>query len=537
MRWRLALSYAAIALLTALALGAVLLISLRGYYAQHEQNYLLGNARAIALTTSDLLEADLPPEAIRAQIDSFAFLSKTRIKLADAQGRVLADSGIPTERYVVFFSSRAGPDAAVADRGVIPSSPVSVTKDMTFIMFDEPFRTLVSPTQGSMPVVRYIGEEVAPMGVAGYASIVPAVGTFYGFGLATEVVDAGGRSRQMARWPISDEAGRLEGTIVLSDGPAYGSAILRSVALGWGIAGSVAVLLAAAVGWLISRHLSEPLLALTTATGRMAEGDLAARANVTRRDEFGALAHSFNQMADQLEKTIVALRRFVADAAHELHTPLTALRTNLELAASDSAGEERLAFVERAQEQVSRLQALANSLLHLSRLEAGSAFQEQAQLDLADLLRQTSEPYASRAEQAGLAFSLDLPDGPVMIQGSAAQMSSAIGNLLDNACKFTPEGGMVRAGLRQKENWVELWVEDSGIGIPQEDLPQLFSRFHRGRNATSYPGSGLGLAIVKTIVESHGGEVWAESPSCGAGGVCPSGTRFFVRLPRLQVRA
>jgi signal transduction histidine kinase len=101
-------------------------------------------------------------------------------------------------------------------------------------------------------------------------------------------------------------------------------------------------------------------------------------------------------------------------------------------------------------------------------------------------------------------------------------VSRALGNLLDNAIKFTPGGGMVSVSLRRQGQWAELWVEDTGIGIPSDDLPQLFSRFHRGHNATAYPGSGLGLAIVAAIVEGHGGQVAAENTTSGA--------RFCLRL-------
>ncbi|HEC35730.1 MAG TPA: HAMP domain-containing histidine kinase, partial [Anaerolineae bacterium] len=144
-------------------------------------------------------------------------------------------------------------------------------------------------------------------------------------------------------------------------------------------------------------------------------------------------------------------------------------------------------------------------------------------LDLAALVRRVSEVYASRAEQAGITFALDLPETPVTVSGNADQLCRAIGNLLDNAIKFTPARGSVTLGLRQDEGEATLWVQDSGIGIPEEDLPHLFERFHRGRNATAYPGSGLGLAIVKAIVEAHGGRVRGENVEQGA--------RFTVWLP------
>ncbi len=129
------------------------------------------------------------------------------------------------------------------------------------------------------------------------------------------------------------------------------------------------------------------------------------------------------------------------------------------------------------------------------------------------------ELYTSQAEQARLTFDLTLPETPVTVQGDEAQLQRALGNLLDNAIKFTTEGGTVSVGLRREGEWVKLWVEDTGIGIPEDDLPHLFSRFHRGRNTAAYPGSGLGLAIV----EAHGGRVVADNTAQGA--------RFTLRLP------
>ena len=144
------------------------------------------------------------------------------------------------------------------------------------------------------------------------------------------------------------------------------------------------------------------------------------------------------------------------------------------------------------------------------------------------MVRETSELYASQAEQAGLPFSLDLPKGAVAIRGNDAQLRLALGNLLDHAIKFTPSGGTVSVGCAAGPHgqWARLWVEDTGIGIPADGLPQLSSRFHRGRNVVTYPGSDLGLAIVKAIVEGHGGRAMAQSTS--------EGTRFVLRLPRTR---
>ena len=356
-----------------------------------------------------------------------------------------------------------------------------------------------------------------------FVSRLPAVGTPYGFGFNPEVASDGRRSRQVVRHPFHNEAGDLLGYVELSEGPAYGRQILESVAWGWAIAGSVAVVLAAGVGWLASRRLSGPLVSLTSITARMAEGDLSARADVVGQDELGSLAQSFNEMAGRVEETVVTLRRFASDAAHELCTPLTALRTDLELAANGKTSAERRALVDRALIQLARLEALTKSLLELARIESSVSKDPDGPVDLGALAREASEPYASQAEQAGLSFHLDLGPEPLVTQGNASQLRRALGNLLDNALKFTPVGGAVRVGTRRDGEWAVLWVENTGIGVPPDDLPYLFGRFHRGRNATDHPGSGLGLAIVKSIVEGHRGQAEAENTSHGA--------RFSLRLP------
>jgi signal transduction histidine kinase len=123
---------------------------------------------------------------------------------------------------------------------------------------------------------------------------------------------------------------------------------------------------------------------------------------------------------------------------------------------------------------------------------------------------------ASRADQADVALNTDFPATDVLVIGDADRLQTAIGSLLDNALKFTPTGGVVLIGIRSDAQLGRLWVSDTGIGIPQGDMPGLFERFHRGRNATAYAGSGLGLAIVRATAEIHGGTVHAESSGAGS---------------------
>jgi len=331
-----------------------------------------------------------------------------------------------------------------------------------------------------------------------------------------------GYSSQVVRVPVLSSAEQLVGYVQLSNGPAYAREIVADVAWGLGISGIVAVALAAVTGLVISRRISAPLVALTKTTAAMAKGDLAARADIARRDELGTLARSFNQMADRVEETVTTLRRFVSDAAHEIHTPLTALRTNLELARQDT-GPGTDEYVIQAQAQAERLEALTGGLLDLSRLESPAQAPKLIPVSLLPLLYELGELYASRSEQAGLVFEWSLPEAPVSVLGEEVQLRAALTNLLDNALKFTPEGGSICLGCRKEGGAAVLWVEDTGTGLAEVDLPHIFERFYRGRNAAASPGSGLGLAIVKAVVERHGGQVRAERTE--------QGCRFTMRIP------
>jgi signal transduction histidine kinase len=505
-RWRLPLSYAAIALVATLALGAVLLLTLRGHYLRVERDYLQSNAQAIGFSLAQVLEDDPPAEVVQSQLSSLAFLSGTRVRLFDA-GQELVASSEPGGRIAIALqAARIGESLGAAGRvmaWIQPGEMATATlpiEDGALIWPPEELAVRPPIQEGEVRVFP-LPDEGAWRQAAGQTS------------------DA--YSSQVVQVPILGSADQLLGYVELSHGPAYAREILGDVAWGLGIAGAVAVTLAAVVGWAISRRISAPLVTLTEVTAAMAQGDLSARADVARKDELGALARSFNQMADQVTEIITTLRRFVSDAAHEIHTPLTALRTNLELARQGGqvgAGE----YVVHAQAQVERLEALTGGLLDLSRLESTAQAPKLAPVPLLPLLNELGELYASRAEQAGLAFEWALPETPVAVLGVEAQLKAALTNLLDNALKFTPEGGRICLGCRLEGETAILWVEDTGIGLPDADLPHLFERFYRGRNAAAYPGSGLGLAIVKVIIEKHAGQVLAERTE--------QGSRFTIRI-------
>ncbi len=504
MRWQLAITYAAIALLTSAALGAILLSTLRYYYDRMEFDYLMGNARFISRTVADQLSSGAPIETIESRVEGLAFLAQARVKLLDSSGQVMADSGPPNS--LVLQVGQQAP-------GRLNQAP------------GRPPMVILRGRPGEDGDVLYTRGRVNVQGPRNIDA-VPIARTLFGFDLGAPGTPAG-TSRTKARIEVPNASGPTPlGSIELSDGPAYGTEIVAGVAKRWGVASGLAVLLAAAVGWLVSRRITRPLLALTALTGEMAAGDLSVRANASGRDEVGALSRSFNEMAGRLEEMVSTLRQFGGDAAHEIHTPLTALRTNLDLALDESDGSRRQAFLERARAQVMRIEELTDDLLDLSRLESASDTVPQMPLVLGPLVQEMSEVYASQAEQAGLSFEMELPREAVMISGDAAQIRRALGNLLSNAIKFSHPGGSISVTLETDAVWTKLSVQDTGIGIPAEDIPKLFSRFHRARNASGIPGSGLGLAIVKAIMNRHNGQMSVENR--------PPGVCFSLAWPTLH---
>jgi len=510
-RSRLAFSFAGIALFVAIALGAVLLPILQNYYANLELDYMQGNAKVISNFVTDLLQGNDSHDVVQSQIENLAFLSQTRVQVFDTEGHSLYDTGLPQNLSVNLGVMKQALNQANTPGAVTQMRVISVL----------PNDNAQLPTNGAI--------QVAPTSNGNELFIyhsVQAGGSPFGFYLNGEAVLRNSRSNLVVSETIADpKSARKLGTVILSDGPAYGSAVIASVIKGWVPASVIAVLLAAVVGWLISRRFSAPVLALTDVTSQMAQGNLSSRASARSQDEFGQLARSFNEMADQVEATVSTLRTFVSDAAHEINTPLTALKTNLELARNEHDPRLREEFIQRSIEQDERLEHLANELLDLSRLEDTQSVRDFESFDIHDLVTQIAERFASRAEQAGRKFNLILPNHEMPVWGSRQQIQRALDNLLENALKFTQADGSITLEAGKNEQGVILTVSDTGIGILPDDLPTLFQRFHRGHNSSEYSGNGLGLAIAKAIVTLHDGTIEAQSTGEG------KGSTFLIKLP------
>ncbi|MGZ9222626.1 MAG: sensor histidine kinase [Anaerolineales bacterium] len=517
-RWRLPASYAVIALVAALSLGSFMLLALRSYYSDQEQRYLLGNAIALQPVLEEILQSDVSQALIRDQINGLAFLSQTQIRLQDTLGNTIADSGVPTKKQYVAVSGAA--------KRMIPffgSGPAEAP-----------------PPGGGMPTVIYVNngesalnmfpfdKEIPYSGPAPKEDIVLSVSASpYGYGfVAQSDFDPSRRSSDVASVELIASNGSKLGILELSNGPSYGADVMDSVTSAWLVASVFAMAIAALAGWFMSKRVTRPVLALEQATRQMEQGDLGARVDLPqeRQQEFLSLANSFNGMAAQVEQTISTLREFVADAAHELHTPLTALQANIELAREEKDASVQTRYLARAHEQSQRLETLVQSLLDLSRIAAAESKSDFEPVDFAQIVREIGEQFASRAEQTERDFKIKMEEQPMIVIGHQGQLRQVLVNLLDNALKFTPKDGLIAVSLERSADEVTLHVIDTGIGIPADDLPHLFERFHRGRNVAEYPGNGLGLAIVKAIVSAHGGRVIVQS-------VNRQGTHISFSLP------
>ena len=442
LRRRLPLTYGLIALLAALALGAALLLILRDYYGRLETDYLERNA----VVVSNLLAGTSPEdtELLEKQVLSIAFLTQTRIRVFDSAETLIIDTGLRNDLDAMIKMS-----LAVEGDGI--------TQEFSQIL-DGETQQIFANSETDVAVEVTNGEIRVTSSVKGNSAESDTIATPWNYSFnATN--DA--RSSVVVRTAIAGLVREYGGHVELSDGPAFGRAIVRSVAWGLLIAGTLAVVLATAVGAIIARRITQPLHDLTLATEQLQSGDLSVRSPVKSEDEIGHLSQTFNAMAERVETTVSSLRHFVADAAHEIHTPITALRTNLELARDEPDNSH---FIDQAEQQALRLQHLTNSLLQLSRLEAGEISAEKSPLDLVTLIANRSEQYASRAEQAGLHLTLTQPDTPLCIHGNAEQLQRVIDNLLDNAIKFSEEDGEISIELRKWAASAQLTVTDSGIG-------------------------------------------------------------------------
>jgi signal transduction histidine kinase len=328
--------------------------------------------------------------------------------------------------------------------------------------------------------------------------------------------------------PLVVDGGQV-GTLIITTGDLSGHGelegqFLASVqrALLW--AGVLAGVLGIGLGLLLAYQIIAPVRQLRSAASAIAAGDLSQRVNVAAKDEIGDLAHAFNHMAAELERSAAVRRNMVADIAHELRTPLSVVRGSLE-AMLDGVHPLDEAHVAPVLEETLLLQRLVDDLRLLSLADAGQLALEMRPVDLGELVESVFESADVAAQQAGIGLEHQVEAGLPLVHGDTQRLRQVLNNLVSNALHHTPAGGWIKISAKMAGDEVEVAVTDNGPGIAPKDLPHVFDRFyHSDRSqARRSSGTGLGLSISRKLVEAHGGRMWVESE-------LDQGTRFAFRL-------
>jgi two-component system sensor histidine kinase BaeS len=306
----------------------------------------------------------------------------------------------------------------------------------------------------------------------------------------------------------------------------YQAAVRESLAL----AAGTAVVVALGVSVFVTRQVVKPVQQMERASQRIAEGHYAERVDVSGTpdefDELGQLAVSFNRMAATLEQTEAMRRQLIGDVAHELRTPLTTIKGTAEGLIDGVLPADPETF-HRIYKEADRLQRLVVDLQELSRVEAGAYQLALKPAQPGDLVAAVAERLGGQFDDKEVALVTDIPAGLPPVLADEDRIGQVLLNLVGNALQYTPSGGKVTIHAQRERDRVIFSVADTGIGIPAEHLPHLFTRFYRVDKSRSRAGggSGIGLTISRYLVEAHGGTISAESGGPG------TGSTFTFTLP------
>jgi signal transduction histidine kinase len=317
----------------------------------------------------------------------------------------------------------------------------------------------------------------------------------------------------------------------------------------YGLVGLVALLLAIGAALVIARSIVTPVRRLRATAQQLGAGDLTARAPIKESGEIGDLARAFNGMANRIrerEQRLTELDRlksdFVSSVSHELKTPLTTIKVLAHLLQRRAIpDEERLDYSQTIATECDRQINFVGNLLDLSRIESGAYKLTKAPVDVGNLIESCIDVDRYRSKSLGLALTTEIPQGLPKIDADFEALCRVIRGLVDNAIKYTPEGGRVAVSAQVDDHMVAIAIEDNGGGIHPDDLPHIFDKFYRARSAveeeddrsaspgTAAPGVGLGLYLAKHIIEQLGGRITVESE-------VGSGTVFTLLLPASVTR-
>ena len=285
--------------------------------------------------------------------------------------------------------------------------------------------------------------------------------------------------------------------------------------------------LAVVVGWFMARRALVGVETVTRTARRISKGSLGKRVPVKKRaDEIDQLALTFNRMLDRIETLVTGIKEMSDNIAHDLKSPITRIRGIAEVSMTpDASIQEYEAMAAGTIEECDRLLDMINTMLIISRTEAGVNQLDCQKLDIGKLVTDACSIFQAPAEEKGLTLDCDGP-GPISIDGDVRLIQRLVANLLDNAIKYTPAGGRIDVTVFPGENQtVAIAVQDSGVGISGQDLEHIFERFYRCDPSRSQAGTGLGLSFARAVARAHNGEITVVSTP-------GEGSTFTVRLPK-----
>jgi signal transduction histidine kinase len=521
-RWRLTTSYILLTFLTVSVLGALAFSFIRQSVTKQEIDFLTSNAKAIAEQASQYLWPNLRISDLREFANTTSVLANVRIRIYDATKEMLVDTGPYTGvDQFIWIQPFGNPNL---DSTSNPSSAFIIPWMVDLETNELSPRHMISLMMENYPKETRF-------------SVIQRIPQAWGYQMTFEEPPEGmiqsekNRSSRIFSLAIGDQDHPI-GYVELLDGPDYGTETINTMIKAFLLAAGGTLLLAGMFGLMISGKLTSPIIQLTEVAGQMSSGDLSTRAPSFGKDEIGQLARRFNQMAERLEdsfKTLAlerdTLRRFITDASHELRTPITALKNFNELlmgmAADDTQTQRE--FLLQSQDQIERLEWITNNLLNLSRLEAGLIPLKFEGKDIKEILESVASTFKLQAEQKDIQVRVKPPNPTFDVWADPSLLRSALNNLLENALKYTDQGGKIQLGAQEMEGKVQLCIQDTGIGIGAEDLPHVFEPFYRGKSSSG-EGSGLGLAIVESVIKAHGGRVFVKSEP-------GMGSTFTIELP------
>ena len=590
-RARLVLSFILIAMVAIGIVGGFSGALLKHFVERRETAYLQSNASTVARQAHSLMVPVVRPLSLLELAQTSAFMSDSRIRIMDRAHRVLADSG-----------PQDGSDHEwVRVVATFPSGNSMVRQMFWIRVSADPARR--ASQLRSLPALQGLADTQI-MVVRRRSGLWGSLIEFreYDGPVAHSVATAGSAApddpmRITHLEPIGDPGSPI-GYAEIARSPDAHDEALETIIGPFIIAALAATVLAALLGLVFGRRLTAPIEGLTASAMRMGKGDLAARAPTTGSGEIGELGRQFNAMAGKLESTVGdlrqerdVLRRFVADASHELRTPVTALKTFNELllrgarqeadasgqatAVSGGGGESapaagasrtdehgppaaqapadggldgyrtgrgrsgrgvdvemRLEFLRDSRHQIERMEWIVENLLNLSRLEAGAFSNHAMRITLGDLVRGAERRFASQAARTGVAVSVEMNAADADLELHLAGIEIAVDNVMQNAIFYGGAGGEIVISGADDHGWAIVHIRDRGPGIAPEDLPHIFDRFYRGKpmgDAAVSKGSGLGLAIARAVLVGNGGTISAANNSDG------SGTTFSLRLPLRRI--